>query len=301
MLTQMLIYFKSFSRDSWYIKSTVWLIFGLECISSTLAITTSSISLGNYEHLLDQDDTWLIQGLSTISGLVAVIVHCFYAWRIRVLGGHIGIIFAVLTCTTVQCTAVIIAGNSDFLRAAPPAIEPYIILWLISNIICDTIITVSLVVLLRNAITLLISTRIKSKVGKVMTVAVETGMITVFGALFKLVFFLICHKTSVHYVLFYLLPKLYANCMLATLNIRLDTPETAHLDNSIQRAVDEMVYISTHKSIEAGQNEEAPNIGNTIPVRSASICTERSSESVINSPYAIPVFTPTDASRHNIC
>ena len=78
---------------------------------------------------------------------------------------------------------------------------------------------------LRNAITLLISTRIKSKVGKVMTVAVETGMITVFGALFKLVFFLICHKTSVHYVLyvpvcmdchinanfvtrFYLLPKL---------------------------------------------------------------------------------------------
>ncbi|KAI3612006.1 hypothetical protein WG66_016222 [Moniliophthora roreri] len=54
-----------------------------------------------------------------------------------------------------------------------------------------------------------------------MTVAVETGMITVLGSVIQLAFFLAFRrKRSVHYALFYVLPQLYGNCMMAVLNIR---------------------------------------------------------------------------------
>ncbi|ESK91186.1 hypothetical protein Moror_2906 [Moniliophthora roreri MCA 2997] len=238
MIIQVFTYYIAFRQDNRYIKVTVWFVFFAECLSSVLAVTTSSVCLAKSRRLANETDAWLFQALSVLSGLVTVIVHCFYAWRIRVLGGNIIIVLAVAILTLIQCTAVIIAGNKVFLEANPPNIEPFIGLWLSGNIICDIVITGSLVALLRNAILILSNSREKTKVEKMMIVAVETGMITVLGALLKLIFFLAFRrKRSVHYALFYVLPKLYGNCMMTILNMRQVTvPRKTLLDSNGYRA-----------------------------------------------------------------
>jgi len=66
--------------------------------------------------------------------------------------------------------------------------------------------------------------RTATRVEKVMGTAIDTGMITAIAAIIELMFFLILPNSLVHFVIFYTLPKLYANCLMATLNARLTVP-----------------------------------------------------------------------------
>ncbi|EEB90355.1 hypothetical protein MPER_11448 [Moniliophthora perniciosa FA553] len=104
MFIQVLIYHTSLRQDHWYTKATVWFVFSMECISSALAITTPTVCLAEFEHFVEQADAWSFQALSVLSGLVTFIVHCFYAWRIWVLGGNLFVSLAVAVLTLIQCT-----------------------------------------------------------------------------------------------------------------------------------------------------------------------------------------------------
>ncbi|KAE9402690.1 hypothetical protein BT96DRAFT_990918 [Gymnopus androsaceus JB14] len=55
---------------------------------------------------------------------------------------------------------------------------------------------------------------------RIMDIAINNGMITAIATCIELLFFLILPNSFVHFVLFYAIPKLYANCFMANLNSR---------------------------------------------------------------------------------
>ncbi|KAF9261728.1 hypothetical protein L218DRAFT_484632 [Marasmius fiardii PR-910] len=63
----------------------------------------------------------------------------------------------------------------------------------------------------------------KTSIEKLM-ICVETGLITGCAALVELIFFLAFRNSFLHFILFYMLPKLYSNALMATLNARLAIP-----------------------------------------------------------------------------
>ncbi|ESK87986.1 hypothetical protein Moror_10833 [Moniliophthora roreri MCA 2997] len=241
MIVQVFIYCISFPNDARYIKFTVWALLFIECLSTSFATTAALLSLVKFQALMGLPDLWLFRALAPLCGLVTLIVHGFYAWRIHVLGGHISIILVIFVLTATQCAAVIFSGTKTMLGIGlqtkdDPALLSINILWLAGSALTDMIIAGSLLYLLRQATLQIRRSRTKSRVEKVMTTAVETGMVTAIGALIELGFFLAFRNSLIHYIMFYMLPKLYANCMMATLNSRLSVPGRTFRESTIEWA-----------------------------------------------------------------
>ncbi|THU75604.1 hypothetical protein K435DRAFT_974757 [Dendrothele bispora CBS 962.96] len=109
-----------------------------------------------------------------------------------------------------------------FLGLGEGSLPPKILsVWLISSVICDVTIAITLMILLPRALRLLIKSRAKSVVLKIMRVVIETGLITAFSALLQLMFFFIFRNTLFHTIFYYMLAKTYSNSMMAVLNARI--------------------------------------------------------------------------------
>ncbi|EEB90604.1 hypothetical protein MPER_11165 [Moniliophthora perniciosa FA553] len=153
MIVQVFIYYISFPHDARYIKITVWALLFIECLSTSFATTAALLSLVQYQALMDLGDLWLFRALSPLCGLVTLIVHGFYAWRIHVLGGHISIILVVFVLSITQCAAVIVSGTKTLLGVGfqtetNPGLLSINILWLAGTALADMIIAGSLLYLL---------------------------------------------------------------------------------------------------------------------------------------------------------
>lgn len=222
LFVQLFIYYVTFPKDARYIKIVVWATFFLECITSVLATVAALWSLVGQGYFFTVSSLPLFRAMAPLCGVVTLIVHCFYAWRIHVLRGPLMIPFIIFALTIAQCIAVIISGTKLLgvgmdSYSHPQDLWPNIV-WLGGSAICDFIIATSLIHLLRRATSHL--PRARTRLQTVMLVAVETGTITAFGALIELAFFIAFRNSFIHYIMFFMLPKLYANCMMATLNSR---------------------------------------------------------------------------------
>jgi hypothetical protein len=109
------------------------------------------------------------------------------------------------------------------------------VLWLGGSAVADIIIASTLLYLLNRVATQQqLDSREITRVERVMGTAIDTGMITAIAACIELLFYLILPNSLVHFVIFYTLPKLYANCLLATLNARLTVPGRVFRESSAE-------------------------------------------------------------------
>ncbi|KAJ3982485.1 hypothetical protein F5890DRAFT_363501 [Lentinula detonsa] len=233
LVVQVFMYYLSFRRiDSRYLKLTVLAVFFVESLSTVFATMIVVIAIIEDGYLSYSIVLWGFKAVALLSGLVCSMVHAFYCWRIHILGGRWIIIIAIMILSVTQCVMVSLSGfgafeDGDVLGAGTQTIkEPWIllfnVLWLAGAAICDIIIAITIIHLQHGIIMKHYTTnRLQMRVERGMNIAIDSGMITAIGSAIELLFFLVWRNTLIHFVLFFTLPKLYANSLVATLNARL--------------------------------------------------------------------------------
>ncbi|THV02238.1 hypothetical protein K435DRAFT_775727 [Dendrothele bispora CBS 962.96] len=224
LIVQIFIYYIAFPKDSRLIKITVGFLFGIEVLSTVFATTGALWSIVAFGDLFDLANYWAFKTLGPLCGVAALTVHTFYAWRIHQVKGHWSICLLIILLSVVQCFSIIWTGTQSYLGVGLDEEDPieivFVTVWLVGSSICDAIIAVSLVILLPRASRSLGTNQAKTRVERLVMIIVETGTITAVGALFELMFFFMFRNSLIHYILFFMLPKIYSNCMLAALNAR---------------------------------------------------------------------------------
>ncbi|KAF9078487.1 hypothetical protein BDP27DRAFT_13493 [Rhodocollybia butyracea] len=245
LFVQVWLYYISFrDTDPRYIKITVFSCLLVEILSTILATTYvlySIIVVGGMSFEITYVG-FRVMGL--LAGLVSTMVHACYSWRIHFLGGHRVIVIIILGLSALQCIMVSLSGFGAFqdkgddgflglaivLSASGSESSTVLAInavWLTGTAICDIIIATTLLLLLRRttdrferAPATLDSNRLLARIEKVIGLAIDTGMITAIGATIELFVFITLRETLLPLILFFMLPKLYANSLMATLNAR---------------------------------------------------------------------------------
>jgi hypothetical protein len=262
-IVQVFMYYISFRRtDPTYMKLTVFAVFFVEFLSSAFATMIVIYSIINKGYLSFSIALWGFKVVALLCGIASSMVHAFYCWRIHILGGSWIIIIVIMVLSVVQCVMVALSGFGAFqggdaiLEAGTqtmddPALLSINVLWLAGSAVCDIIIS-STILLLQNRILKHLKTdRLATRVERVMSVAVDTGMITAIAACIELLFFLALRDSLVHFILFYTLPKLYSNCLMATLNARLMVPGRGFRESaSINETDDPFFYKFSSSGVE---------------------------------------------------
>ncbi|KIJ15519.1 hypothetical protein PAXINDRAFT_168996 [Paxillus involutus ATCC 200175] len=245
LIVQAFIYHARFSKDSKWIRIYVWILFGLETLS--FAFVLYEMMQGAGIHCLSciplslstlTLPTWSFEVISILTGLTSLMAHGFYCWRIRVMGRSWYIPIFVMATSLAQCILLSLGTMSDGLLLGSSGISDT---WMIANFVCDLIITIETTRLLfrRGATSSFKDTR--GLVTKLMRLTIETGAVTTVAMLLQFILSLLDRATAVNdsseyynglwfvnpgskvlqLSIFYSIPRLYANCLLATLNARL--------------------------------------------------------------------------------
>ncbi|KIK66538.1 hypothetical protein GYMLUDRAFT_239471 [Collybiopsis luxurians FD-317 M1] len=161
-------------------------------------------------------------GIPLLSGMVASMAHCFYAWRIYKLLDSLILPIIVVLISLTTCAMAGYAGihgaKIGLIRFSEMDAE--VSTWLGGSTLCDFLITAVLAFKLFNHGKRTPSSRTHNALLRVITVTVETGFVTALTALFELLMFLIYRNTTLHFIPLFMLSKVYSNCLLATLNAR---------------------------------------------------------------------------------
>ncbi|KAL0569687.1 hypothetical protein V5O48_012274 [Marasmius crinis-equi] len=216
LIVQVFAYFLAFKTDRKYIKLAVWFVFVLECVSTIVSTVAAIKSLALEGRLSDLTIDTLFRSLFLICGLVVLVVHTFYCYRIHILGARVAVPIVVFTLSMGQCVLVIITGFG----VQETLVYVSHVAWLVLTAASDCSIAITLILLLTRASRNLPTAAAKTRVQRAMMICVETGSITGLAALLQLVLYISLGGLG-YIVLFFILSKLYSNCMMATLNARL--------------------------------------------------------------------------------
>ncbi|KAJ3720079.1 hypothetical protein FB446DRAFT_747268 [Lentinula raphanica] len=157
-----------------------------------------------------------------LSGIVASMAHSFYAWRIYRLTKSKFLPVPVMLLSLTTCA---MAGYSG-IRGAQIGIarfsemDPEVSTWLGGSTLCDFLITFVLVFQLFRYERRSASARTRDALLRLITLTVETGLVTALTALIELLLFVFFRDNTLYFIPLFMLSKVYSNCLLANLNTR---------------------------------------------------------------------------------
>ncbi|KAF8841857.1 hypothetical protein BDN67DRAFT_966561 [Paxillus ammoniavirescens] len=232
LAVQSFVYFTRFADDRKGVKALVVVTLLLETLMTIFAFhgfwTTSTASNEN-NNLATISIVWPYLALGPMTGLVTTLTHGFFCWRISIIRQSLRIPIGVMMLSLLQLTSVIyLEFTSALFPIGPPytisssgvyTFSPILVTWLGSSLICDLTITICMTLSLRPSKKQFQSN--KSTLAKLTRLTIETGLVTTSAALLELILGTVFFDTMYHIAVFYLISKLYANCLLASLNFRL--------------------------------------------------------------------------------
>ncbi|KAH7907513.1 hypothetical protein BJ138DRAFT_1213541 [Hygrophoropsis aurantiaca] len=246
---QTYMYFKRFSTDPIRLRAFVWVLFVTELLitcftlhgfwvgaaNSSLMVIIGIMSDDNPNHPI-YAVLWSLKALACLTGFVSFITHGFFCWRIRCLKRSCLIPTFVMMVSLLQFSMVAyggirdglcptITGPGNYFNLTP---EIYIPIWLGGSLICDTIITSYMVIILRQEGAKSSFQSTKSLSTKFIRLTIETGLVTTLATVMELILATALSETMWHLAVFYTISKLYANCVLANLNSRKSLREDGH-------------------------------------------------------------------------
>ncbi|KAH7911304.1 hypothetical protein BJ138DRAFT_1101147 [Hygrophoropsis aurantiaca] len=199
---QTYIYFKRFSTDPKGLKAFgkwfgVWVLFITELLVS--GFTLHGFWVGaTFHSLVDiigalltasgavPEVLWSLQALACFTGFVSFITHGFFCWRIWCLKRSclvptLVMMYGLCPTLTVETESAQYVYNvySDF--------EFFIPIWLGGSLVCDTIITVYMTIILRQEGAKSSFQSTKSLATKLIKLAIETGLVTTLAAVIELI------------------------------------------------------------------------------------------------------------------
>jgi len=259
---QCFIYFNQFQNDRRWTKALVSLVFLIETLITIFAFhgfwvgTTQNggdlstvVAIGQGGTQLIPDPLWSFVAIAPLTGLVSSLTHGFYSWRIWAVSRSIIVPVMVMLISLLQFAMVtygaVAYGLVPDLNVSHP-MPFYIPIWLVGSLVCDFVITAYMTYFLLRNKSEFKNTR--SLATKLIKLTIETGLITTTAALTELVCAVAFRVTTYHIALFYIISKLYANCLLATLNSRI------LLNRSLDRQKSPALYEDWHASSRPSRN-----------------------------------------------
>jgi len=163
-------------------------------------------------------------------------IQVFFAWRIKVLTKYnilalIITLFALVSCGGGVWTSVLLIKLKLF--ALKPKLHPAALVWFLSAVVADVLITATLVVSLSKRKTGFTGT--DDAIQKIIRMTVQTGMLTAFCAIADVVLFMTLPHTALNFVWDISLVKIYANCLMSSLNARTGLQDLTSNGTSAQR------------------------------------------------------------------
>ncbi|KAI0315592.1 hypothetical protein OF83DRAFT_339338 [Amylostereum chailletii] len=241
---QVYIYFSSCSTDKTWMKYYIAAIYFFDSVGSSFDMTFIYVTLVKHFGfpVSVQQASWRMSwSCSTfarplrfprlsiaffcnraVTGLVAFLIQTFFCRRIyiltknRFMAGSIFITSGVGFAASVAVTVLAFKYTNylDLYKA-----KGAVTTWLIASTVCDVLITVSLVWFLRKNKTG--NARTDDIVDRIIRLSVQTGLITSVVATADVTLYLaLSDRNTAHLALNTILPKLYVNSLLSSLNMR---------------------------------------------------------------------------------
>ncbi|KAH7911383.1 hypothetical protein BJ138DRAFT_1113257 [Hygrophoropsis aurantiaca] len=230
-------YFTRSSNDPRGLKAFVWTLFISELLLSILTVygfwlgaMANDLLAIFYVHPLGTP-TWPVAALAFLTGFVSSITHGFFCWRIWRLERSCLIPIFVMMISSVQFAMVTYGGvnfglspsvqlvnysaSSDILS---DKFEFYIPVWLCGSLLCDTIITIYMTMILRKKRKDSSFKSTKTLATSLLRLILGTGLITTLATTVELVLATVYWDTVCHLSVFFIVSKLYSNCALVNLN-----------------------------------------------------------------------------------
>ncbi|KAH9933278.1 hypothetical protein B0H21DRAFT_84284 [Amylocystis lapponica] len=222
VIAQLYLYMTRYPRDPLWIKLFVSWLFILDIASAVFTIWwlyyLFILNWGNFE--VFEVGNWIIATDPLLLGLLACSVQLFFARRVRILTKNIYLtllicVFAVATLAGAiggVAEFMIIKDFSDFYKMKAVAI-----VWLLSGCLGDVLVTASLSCYLRKKKSGFQAT--DQLVDKIIRVTMQNGLLTSTVAAVDLILYLASPKPY-HIAMSLVLPRLYLNTVLSSLNSR---------------------------------------------------------------------------------
>ncbi|KAH9936497.1 uncharacterized protein B0H18DRAFT_1113881 [Fomitopsis serialis] len=226
LTVQVYIYYLCFPNDSKYRKCLVYAVCIYEWVQT--ALVTADI----YQRFITEDTSYMMYfasyGISWITlfmmpALTAAIVQLFYAWRIAVVSQRrVYSIVILLVVMTAFCSGIVSAvsmknlGVDDDVSEVTWDVATQVWLW--CSVLVDYMIAGFMIYTLRRFKTMRTDTDLL--VNRVIRLVIETGCLTVAGAIATLICWNGFPRTSLAACPLLVLSKLYANTMMINLNNR---------------------------------------------------------------------------------
>ncbi|KAG1760604.1 hypothetical protein EDD22DRAFT_900553 [Suillus occidentalis] len=263
LLVQCVIYFSRFPNDRMWTKVLVSVILLLETIITVFVFhgfwigatqhgsnLSWVVAVGIGGQQLIPDPLWSFVALAPLTGLVSSLTHGFFCWRIWAVRKSMIVPVLVMMISLVQFAMVTFGGVVYGLVPDINVDHPmpfYIPVWLVGSLVCDSVITVYMTISLVDCSEKSGFMHTKSLLAKLIKLTIETGLVTTTAALIELILAIAFRVTMYHIALFYIISKLYANCVLATLNSRII------LNKTVDRHKTAAVYNNWHSSDHSGE------------------------------------------------
>ncbi|KAJ7171268.1 hypothetical protein C8R46DRAFT_1349308 [Mycena filopes] len=221
LITQQLTYLATSRRDPPWLRIMVWSIFLVETANTAFDISVI------YQPLILQyggvpnnlPTLFITQPLCVI--IVGFPIQLFFIWRIRSLTQRtilpsIILMFSLVALGGGIWTTAMVPVTGTFNRI--PMLYRSAQVWLIASAVTDLSIAFMLALALRSKKTGLVVT--DSVVDNIVRMTVQTGMLTALFSILDVVCFMTLQGETVNFVWNIPLSKLYAICLMSTLNAR---------------------------------------------------------------------------------
>jgi len=226
MLVQMYIYIKSEAArtDNWKFKAMVG---GLWIIDMAQLIFLGAYVYGDLIVHFDNAfflgvGPWPFAVVTALSVWVSTPVQLFYAWRVFILGHRrwfLPSLIAVMSLLSFSCgMATAILADKVRLFVHYDSFLPVVDTWLAADIITDVLIVGSLYYFLTRGRTGFSQTDMI--IDKLVFLVINTGLAPTLMEAAHLISFSVAPESFAHLSFNFIVPKLYANSFMATLNAR---------------------------------------------------------------------------------
>ncbi|KAK0457322.1 uncharacterized protein EV420DRAFT_520518 [Desarmillaria tabescens] len=223
MVTQVYYYSTRFRSDPTWMRCFVYFLFIMDSISTIFAIWwIYDLVVNNFGNIAAFGVTnWLFIMDPMCIAIIATACQLFFARRVKILTGKVwlGALVAASSITCGLCTLGTVIGLTMVTSMAEfHRLDPIIYPWLVSSAFVDVMTALILTHHLRKHFGGF--RRTEMLVNKLVRLTIANGLFTALSALMEFILFIASPNTGVHILFSFLIPKLYTNSVLSSLNQR---------------------------------------------------------------------------------
>lgn len=234
LVVQTYSYYQVYKKDALWIKYLVLYLFIVETANTAIDMVMmyQPLILDYGHQLVNFPVVFAAEPITIVA--ISMPIQMFFAWRIYRLTKQSIIAFIVAFLSLVSFagglwTTIMIVVVKLFKRK--PELHWPALMWFLSATVADVLITGTLVINLSKRRTGFAAT--DDAISKIIRMTVQTGMITALFAIGDVIFFMTL-KSAWNFIWDLALTKIYANCLLSTLNARAGLKEMSSHSNHRQ-------------------------------------------------------------------